>query len=89
MISAISYAKLKHTLLKNLKNQRICIEIRGIITTTVVLENARIIINKNKIILADDENNFELEFLMVDKIKIDEKWHIQIFFDEFKITLEV
>lgn len=89
MISTINYAKLKHILLKNFKNQRICIEITGIITTTVIIDNARILINKNKFILANEETQFELEFLMVNKIKFDEKWHIQIFFDEFKIVLEV
>ena len=89
MISTINYAKLKHILLKNFKNQRICIEITGIITTTVIIDNARILINKNKFILANEETQFELEFLMVNKIKFDEKCHIQIFFDEFKIVLDV
>lgn len=89
MIKNLDYIKLKKILLEEFKNQRVCIHIKGIVNTTVIIDNTKIIINKHKIILSDENNEFELEFLMVKKIQFDEKWHIQIFFDEFKITIEV
>ena len=89
MINELKYIKLKNILEKEFEGKRVGIHICGIITTSIVLDNTQIIINKNKVVLADENNQFELEFLMVNKIKFDEKWHIQIFFDEFKITIEV
>lgn len=89
MIKSGDYNKLKKILLEEFENKRVCITLKGMVNTSIVIDNTKIIINKHKIILSDENNEFELEFLMVKKIQFDEKWHIQIFFDELKITIEV
>lgn len=89
MIKSGDYNKLKKILLEEFEDKRVCITLKGMVNTSIVIDNTKIIINKHKIILSDENNEFELEFLMVKKIQFDEKWHIQIFFDELKITIEV
>lgn len=89
MINELKYKKLKKILKSEFDGRRIGVHIEGIIDTSITLDGIRIIINKNKMILADENNVFELEFLMVKKIIFDPKWHIQIVFDEFKVTIEV
>ena len=89
MINKLDYLRLKKVLLKNLKNQRVCIEIRGIISTRIFIDKTKIIINKHKFILADDDKEFELEFWMIKKIKFDDLWRFEIFFDNFSVIVEI
>lgn len=89
MIKTGDYQKLKNVLQEEFEGQRITIHIKGQINTNVVLENVKIMINKSKLILVDENNNFELEFLMIKKIHFEERWCIEISYDEFVITIEI
>ena len=76
-------------MLKHYKNEIVLIQVRGIISTNIRLSNTRIIINKQKLILADDENEFILEFLLIKKIKFVDIAHIEIDFEDFKVIFEL
>ena len=89
MINIINLAKLKQILLKNFENQRVCIELKGFISTSIFLDNAKILVNNKKLIVVDDTNEFELEFLLIKKIKFNDLWQIQIYFEDLTVTLEL
>ncbi|MBO5349040.1 MAG: hypothetical protein J6A89_04400 [Clostridia bacterium] len=89
MINKLEYMKLKKVLLKNLKNQRVCIEIKGIISTQFFIEKTKVIINKHKMILADENKEFELEFLKIKKIKFQDMWSFKIIYEDFNVVVEI
>ena len=91
MINAINYIKLKHTLLKNYKNERIFVEIRGIVNSRMFIEKARIIINHHKIVLSnkDETNDFILEFDYLKKIEFVNISHIELRYNHFMVILEL
>ena len=85
----IQYNKLKYILLKHYKNVNIQIAINGIINTTLFLENAKIIIDKRKIMFSNgDYKNIIVNLQNVSKIKIINKWHILIKCKEIEIDIQ-
>lgn len=85
----IQYNKLKYILLKHYKNVNIQIAINGIINTTLFLENAKIIIDKRKIMFSNgDYKNIIVNLQNVSKIKIINKWHILINYKEIEIDIQ-
>ena len=85
----IHYNKLKYILLKHYKNVNIQIAINGIINTTLFLENAKIIIDKRKIMFSNgDYKNIIVNLQNVSKIKIINKWHILIKYKEVEIDIQ-
>jgi hypothetical protein len=85
----IQYNKLKYILLKHYKNVNIQIAINGIINTTLFLENAKIIIDKRKIMFSNgDYKNIIVNLQNVSKIKIINKWHILIKYKEVEIDIQ-
>ena len=85
----IHYNKLKYILLKHYKNVNIQIAINGIINTTLFLENAKIIIDKRKIVFSNGEyKNIIIDLQNVDKLKIINKWHIIINYKEIVIDIQ-
>ena len=85
----IQYNKLKYILLKHYKNVNIQIAINGIINTTLFLENAKIIIDKRKIMFSNgDYKNIIVNIQNVSKIKIINKWHILIKYKEVEIDIQ-
>ena len=85
----IHYNKLKYILLKHYKNVNIQIAINGIINTTLFLENAKIIIDKRKIMFSNGEyQNIIIDLQNAGKIKIINKWHILIKYKEIEIDIQ-
>ena len=85
----IQYNNLKYILLKHYKNVNIQIAINGIINTTLFLENAKIIIDKRKIMFSNgDYKNIIVNLQNVSKIKIINKWHILIKYKEVEIDIQ-
>lgn len=85
----ILYNRLKYILLKHYKNVNIQIAINGIINTTLFLENAKIIIDKRKIMFSNgDYKNIIVNLQNVSKIKIINKWHILIKYKEVEIDIQ-
>lgn len=85
----IHYNKLKYILLKHYKNVNIQIAINGIINTTLFLENAKIIIDKRKIMFSNGEyQNIIIDLQNAGKIKIINKWHIIINYKEIVIDIQ-
>ena len=89
MMNTIKYLEFKRLLLKHYRNTRVCIELRGAINSRIFIENTRITINKNKLIISNEENNFTIEFMMMKKIKLDEKYHIELLYRDFIVILEL
>ncbi len=85
----INYLKLKKQLLKNFDNQKIYIEIFGVINTRYSIENAKILINKHKLIIANEETDCILLLDYVKKVKIDEGVTITLFSKDEKFVLEI
>ena len=88
-MNTIKYLEFKRLLLKHYRNTRVCIELRGALNSRIFIENTRITINKNKLIISNEENNFTIEFMMMKKIKLDEKYHIELLYRDFIVILEL
>lgn len=85
----ILYNRLKYILLKHYKNVNIQISVNGIINTTLFLENAKIIIDRRKLIFSNGEyKNIIIDLQNVGKIKIINKWHIIIGYKEIEIDIQ-
>ena len=89
MKKVVDLFKLKRIILKNYRNATILIKIRGIISTDIRLCNVRVIINKQKLIFADENNEFILEFLLIKRITFIDIAHIEIEFEDFRVILEI
>ena len=85
----LQYSKLKYILLKHYRNVNMQIAINGIINTTLFLENAKIIIDKRKIMFSNGEyQNIIIDLQNAGKIKIINKWHILIKYKEIEIDIQ-
>lgn len=85
----ILYNRLKYILLKHYKNVNIQISVNGIINTTLFLENAKIIIDRRKLIFSNGEyKNIIIDLQNVSKIKIINKWHVIIKYKEIVIDIQ-
>ena len=85
----LNYIKLKHILLKNFRNETTHIIEKGAITTRVILDKVKIIIDNQKIMLSDGNNeNVIIDLNYVEKIKILNNWHINLKFKEFEISIQ-
>lgn len=85
----VNYLKLKHILLKYYKNERVYIEQKGIITTRIIIDKAKILINKHKLVIVNDDTDCIIEFDLLKKMKIEDKLHIELVYMDFKVILEV
>lgn len=89
MISTINYLKLKNILLKNFRNTRVLIESRGIFNSRTFLENTRITINKNKIIISNEEKDIIVEFAMLKKVKFFDSGRFELIYNDITILFEL
>ena len=65
------------------------VSVNGVINTTLFLENAKIIIDKRKIVFSNGEyKNIIIDLQNVSKIKIINKWHILINYKEIEIDIQ-
>lgn len=89
MISTVDYIKFKKRLQKEYRGAKVHIEFKGIIDTKIIIDKAKIIINPHKLVIANDEQDFSMEFLLVKKIKFEDMFYIEIIYQDFKIILTV
>ena len=89
MLNNINFLKLKNIILKYFKNQRICIELKVIINTRFFIDNSKIIINKSKIVIANNEKDFTMELMNIKKMNLKELYHLEFLYDDFAVILEV
>ena len=84
----INYLKMKRIILKQFRKQNIHIQIQGTLTTRFIIENARILINKRKLIIQNDNldciilldfiKKVKAENLRVEMIGLDSKYILEI-----------
>lgn len=85
----IKYNILKHILLKHFRNITTHINIRGIISSTIILQNTKIALDNKKIFLSNGEyQNFIISMDYIRKIKIINIWHIILKFKDFEIDIQ-
>lgn len=85
----IKYKILKHILLKHFRNITTHINIRGIISSTIILQNTKIALDKKKIFFSNGEyQNFMISVDYIQKIKIVNIWHIILKFKDVEIDIQ-
>lgn len=85
----IKYKILKHILLKYFRNVTTHINIIGIISSTIILQNTKIVLDKKKIFFSNGEyQNFIISVDYIQKIKIVNIWHIILKFKDFEIDIQ-
>lgn len=89
MINEINYLRMKNILLKNYKNVRVCVQVRGVINTKLIIEKSRITINRNKMIISNEDIDFTLEFMEVKKIKLCDIFHLEFHFENIVVNIEI
>ena len=89
MLNNMDFIKLRNIILKHFNNQRICIELRGIINTRFFINNSRIIINRNKIVIANDEIDFSMELMNIKKTNLKEIYHLEFLYEDLMLILEL
>ena len=89
MLCDINYLKMKKTLLKNFKNQRIYLETKGTFATRYCIDKARITINKHKLIISNEDLDTTILLDFINKIKFDGGIRIELIGLDAQYILEV
>lgn len=89
MLNPINYASLKNIMFKYFKHQRVFIEIRGTIQAKNVIEDAKICLNCCKMVIFNDTTDFSIDFGELKKLKTQDKYHIELVYENFTIEIEV
>lgn len=85
----IQYRRIRYILLKHFRNVNVQIKIKGIINTTLFLENAKVLIDRRKIIFSDGEDkNFIIDLEDIEKIEITNVWHIILKYKNITIDIQ-
>lgn len=87
----LNILKLKKVLLNNFSGQKIYITTNGIFSMTLSIDNAKIIVNSQRIILGNDnERDFIINLFEAKKILIDKsEFKITFIFNNLEIELQV
>ena len=67
----ITYLRMKRIILKQFRKQNVHIEIQGTLTTKFIIENARILINRRKLIIQNDNLDCIILLDFIKKAKVD------------------
>ena len=89
MLCDINYLKMKKILLKEFKNQRIYIETKGTFNTRYFIDKARILINKHKIVISNEDIDCIILLDMIKKAKIDGGLRIELVGIDARYILEI
>lgn len=90
MTNILSYEKMKKIILKEYTKSNVFIYFRGIINTRIIIDKARIIINKDRLIFANNDDDVVISLFDVRKLKIQNNIKITLIYnDDFEISLEV
>ena len=85
----ISYLKLKKQLLKYYKNTRVYIEAKGEFNTRFWIDKSKILINRNRIVIANDNIDCNILLEYIKKYKSDSVCRIELIGKESTYILEV
>ena len=85
----INYLKMKRIILKDFRNQRIYIETKGTFATRFWIDKARIIINKHKIVMSNEDIDCTILLDMIKKAKIDGRLRIELIGLDSRYILEI
>lgn len=88
-MNKITYNKFKKLLLDNFSDMRVLIQLRGTIDTKIFLDKANININQNKLVMSNDNKDVSIELMNIKKIIMNQKYRIELLYEEFTIILEL
>ena len=66
----INYLKMKKILLKEYRNTTVFIEVKGTFSTRFYIEKSRILINRNKLIIANENTDCTILLNFIKKVKV-------------------
>lgn len=89
MFNDLSYLKMKKTLLKNFRNANIYVETKEIINTRFCIEKAKILINKHKLIISNEDVDCTILLDFIKKVKVDDGLRIELIGVEAQYILEI
>ncbi len=85
----VKMKRMKYILLKHFKNQNTHITIKGIINTTLILNNTKILIDNKKIMLSDgNKQNIIIDLEDIEKIKIINIWHMILKYKNLEVDIQ-
>lgn len=68
----INYFRMKKLLLRYFRNERVYIETKGIINTRFYITKSRILINRHKLVIANEESDCTILLDYIKKVKFNE-----------------
>lgn len=89
MFSDLNYIKMKKALLKNFKNTTVFVEIKGTLNTRFWIEKSRILINRHKVIISNENIDSTILLDLVKKIKVVDEYHIEFITKDSQYILEI
>lgn len=89
MLGNINYLRLKNILLKYYKNSNVYIETVGVINMRYCIEKAKVNINKHKLILLNENLDCTILLDFIKKCKLKDIYHIEFYYEDSKVTLEI
>lgn len=89
MFIDINYIKMKKLLLKEFKGSRIYIEQKGILNTRFWIDKSKILLNHNKLIIANDDIDCTILLDFIKKVKISNAFRIELIAKDEQFILEI
>ena len=89
MLNNINYIRMKKAIIKNFRNQKVYIEVKGVFSTRFWIDKSRILVNKHKIILQNEDLDCIILLDFIKKIKIDKALRIELIGIDSQYILEV
>lgn len=89
MLLDVNYLRMKRLILKNFKDFNVYIEVKGEFNTKYCIGKARVLINRHKIIISDENVDCTILLDFMEKIKINSESCIELRGKEAIYILEV
>ncbi len=89
MLNNINYVRMKKALIKNFRNQKVYVEVKGIFSTRIWIDKSKILINKHKIIISNEDIDCTILLDFIKKIKTDKALRIELIGMDAQYILEV
>lgn len=85
----LNYLKLKKQLLKYYRNTRVYIETKGEFNTRFLIDKSKILINRNRIVIANEDIDCNILLDYIRKFKSDSICRIELFGKDLTYILEL
>ena len=89
MFSELSYLKMKKALLKNFRNTNVYVETKEIINTRFCINKAKILINKHKLIISNEDVDCTILLDFIKKVKVEDGLRIELVGVDAQYILEI